>query len=375
MSTAFVRRLVLCLALFSGALSCWAIGEESAYTTDIQPHIIGVDVGIGYRGAPLLPDVDTTIWVYLGGTYKWLSYYRDATGALIAPGALGSADPGYTRIEGDWRLGIEQGFAWNARTKGNLTGAFAYYTGRVDSNQFASGSLLAGSSLPDRNGIFLNTILAGFTYDDMLFDQRHKMRDGVSAEASLEWGPSFLFNTLAGNSNFVRLNANFTWFKPLYDMAPEKPASFFNLYLGEFISVDYAAGFGTPVPLPIRQTFGGRTRLVEGLGGQVRGVDADSLDTNLKAVNNLELRANGPALFNPNIVPGLLVFWDAGYYNQVGEAGIASPGSGFVTTIGAGGFLDFLDLGTGAGYFCYRLDNVNAGGQRLSFMIEFGLHF
>ena len=139
--------------------------------------------------------------------------------------------------------------------------------------------------------------------------------------------------------------------------------------------MDYAAGFGTPVPLPVRQTFGGRNQLVEGLGGQVRGVDTDSLDTNLKAVNNLELRANGPALFNPDIVPGLIVFWDSGYYNQVGEAGISSPASGFVSTIGAGGFLDFLDLGTGAGYLAYRLDNVNASGQRFSFMIEFGLHF
>ena len=366
------------MALFGGALSCWAVGDESPYTTDIQPHIIGVDVGIGYRGLALLPDVDTTIWAYLGGSYKWMSYYRDATGALIAPGALagaGSPDPGYTRLEGDWRLGIEQGLAWNTRTKGNLTGVFGYYHGRADSNQFSSGSLLASSSLPDRNGVFLNTILAGFTYDDVLFDQRHKGRDGTSAEASVEWGPGFFFNTLAGNSNFVRLNANFTWFKPLYDMAPEKPASFFNLYLGEFISVDYAAGFGTPVPLPIRQTFGGRNQLVEGLGGQVRGVDTDSLDTNLKAVNNLELRANGPALFNPDIVPGLIVFWDSGYYNQVGEAGISSPASGFVSTIGAGGFLDFLDLGTGAGYLAYRLDNVNASGQRFSFMIEFGLHF
>ena len=151
------------MALFGGALSCWAVGDESPYTTDIQPHIIGVDVGIGYRGLALLPDVDTTIWAYLGGSYKWMSYYRDATGSLIAPGALtgaGSPDPGYTRLEGDWRLGIEQGLAWNTRTKGNLTGVFGYYHGRADSNQFSSGSLLASSSLPDRNGVFLNTILA-----------------------------------------------------------------------------------------------------------------------------------------------------------------------------------------------------------------------
>ena len=59
--------LVLCMAFFGGALSCWAVGDESPYTTDIQPHIIVVDIGIGYRGLALLPDVDTTIWAYFGG--------------------------------------------------------------------------------------------------------------------------------------------------------------------------------------------------------------------------------------------------------------------------------------------------------------------
>ena len=97
-----------------------------------------------------------------------------------------SPDPGYTRLEGDWRLGIEQGLAWNTHTKGNLAGVFGYYHGRADSNQFSSGSLLASSSLPDRNGVFLNTILAGFTYDDVLLDRRHKGRDGASTEASVE---------------------------------------------------------------------------------------------------------------------------------------------------------------------------------------------
>ena len=56
------------------------MGDENPYVMDIQPHIIGVDVGIGYRGLALLPTADTTIWAYLGGVYEWMSYYRDSAG-------------------------------------------------------------------------------------------------------------------------------------------------------------------------------------------------------------------------------------------------------------------------------------------------------
>jgi hypothetical protein len=374
---AALRYALLLLGFLAGSLPCWARGNESAFTIDVQPRVLGVDVGIGYRGLALLPDADTTIWAYLGGGYEWLDYYRVASGALIAPGGLtgaGSKSPGFTRIEGAWRLGIEQGFAWNERTNRNLVGAYAYYRGRVDSNQIQSGQLLYASTIPDRAGLLLNTIQVGCAYDDVLTDPRHKSRSGISAEASAEWGPRFFFNALSGDSDYLRFNATFSWFQPLYDVAPDRPVNLLTLYLGEYFSLDYAAGFGAPVPLYIRQTFGGRNQLV-GLGAQVRGVDAGSLDTNLKAVNNLELRANGPALFHPDIIPGLVVFWDSGYYNQVGEAGISAPASGFVTTIGAGGFLTFLDIGTGAGYVTYRLDNVNADGTRIAIVLEFGLHF
>ena len=370
-------RLAPLLFFMATALSCWATGSDGPYVTDIEPRLLGVDVGIGYQGLSLLPEVDTTIWAYIGGGYEWYTYYRDPSGGLIAPGALsaaGSPDPGFNRIEALWRLGIEQGFSWDARTRSNLTGGFAYYRGRVDFNQIHAGELLYNSSIPDKNGFFLNTILFGAYYDDVLVNPHHKSRDGILAEVSAEWGPSFFFNTTAGDSNFIRFNTNVSWFLPILDAAPDRPTNLFDMYLGEFLSFDYAAGFGAPVPLYIRQTFGGRNQLV-GLGQQVRGVDPGSLDTNLKAVNNLELRANLPSIVLPDIVPGLVVFWDSGWYDQVGEAGVTASGSGFVTTIGAGGYLDFLNRGIGASYVAYRLDNVNATGSRLEIILEFGLHF
>jgi len=295
----------------------------------------------------------------------------------LAPGGLLAAkDPGFNRIEGAWRLGIDQGLAWNERTKTNLIESFAFYRGRVDFNEIKQGQLLYDSAIPDRTGLVLNSIIAGLAYDDVLPDTHHKTFSGTSAELSAEWGPRFFFNTLKGDSDFVRFNATLRWFLPLYDQKPDEPVNFFSIYLGERFSVDYALGLSAPVPLYIRQTFGGRGDQDIGLGGAVRGVDAGSLDTNLKALNNLEVRANLPAFVSPDVVPGFLFFWDLGYYNQVGESGfIGAAGAGFVSSAGGGIFLDFLDLARGAAYMTRRLTGVNADGSVVNFVVEFGLHF
>jgi hypothetical protein len=271
---------------------------------------------------------------------------------------------------------MDQGLVWNERTSTNLVEAFAYYRGRVDSNRIQPGQLLYDATIPDRAGLLLNSIIAGLAYDDLLADTHHKTLSGISAELSAEWGPRFFLNTLMGDSDFVRFNTTFLWFLPLYDMTPDTPVNLFSVYLGERFSIDYALGLGAPVPLYIRQTFGGRGDQVIGLGKAVRGVDKGSLDTNLKAVNSLEVRANLPAFVHPDIVPGLVVFWDIGYYNQVGESGFTgTAGTGVVSSAGGGIFLDFLDRARGAGYVTRRLTGVNADGSVWNFQVEFGLHF
>jgi hypothetical protein len=355
--------------------------EKSPVALDVILRLLGADVGIGYRGLALVPGVETTIWAYLGGGYEWFSYYRDASGALLGPGdlapggVLAGKDPTFVRIEGAWRLGIEQGLAWNPRTNTNLVEAFAFYRGRVDSYRADATQLLFSSSLPDRTGQIQNVLQAGAAYDDTLLDVKHKTKSGFAAEATVEWGPSFLLNTVFGDANYVRLNANAQAFIPLYDISPETPANLLSVYLGVNASLDYAAGFGSPVPLSVRQTFGGRDQ-VDGLGHAVRGVDSDSLDTNFKAVNNVELRANLPALFTPNLVPGVVVYWDVGYFAQVGEPGIASPvPSGLVSSMGAGIYIDVFDLGSLAAYVNWRMDGPNADGTQVDASIEFGMHF
>jgi hypothetical protein len=389
------------LALFFGLgvlLPAWPADPSSSaaqgtWAFDPILRLIGADLGVGYRGLAFLPDVQTTLWVYAGGGYEGEHYYRDQNGALLSPGQIGlgggplaNADPTFNRIEGAWRLGIEQGFAWNPRTSTNLLEAFFFYRGRYDLNLAASGALLtmpALSGLPDRDSSILNTLQLGVGYDDML-TSTHRVRNGTSGEITAEWGPPWLLNTIQGESDFVRFNGTFTWFFPLYDAAPEERLNLFSVYFGEYFSADYAVGLnGIPVPLSIRQTFGGRIQN-PGLGAQVRGVDKAAYDTNLKAVNNLEVRANLLSIPMPDflagivpyVVPGVLAYFDCGFYDQVGEQGISSPSPGFVASTGAGVFVEVPGIGSLLAYVEYRLDRDNAAGDRLRlFVLEFGMQF
>jgi hypothetical protein len=232
------------------------------------------------------------------------------------------------------------------------------------------------SILPDRDELFLNSVQLGLGYDDLLPDKKHKTKDGISAEVSAEWGPGFLFNSIMGSSDFLRFNGNFRWFHRVYDADPDSTLNSLSVYFGEYFSADYAVGLnGTRVPLAIRQSFGGRDQNV-GLGDSVRGVDKGAYDTNLKAVNNIELRVNLPALWFQDLVPGLLVYFDTGFYDQVGEPGISSPSPGLVATTGVGAYIDVFDLGYILMYVEYRLDAPNAAGERFRpFVFEFGLRF
>ena len=364
----------LIFVLAAGA-AAHADGSRSPWVFDVDLRLWGLDLGVGYRGFPLLQGVDTTFWGVAGGAYEKMSYYRQTEAIIIGKYPGPADDLVFYRADAKWWLGVAQGLLWNERIDENRLEALLFYRGRFDENLIEAGDLIDTSDLPDESGLFQNTLFAGLAYNDILVDKKHKTKSGISGEISAEWGPAFLANTVYGSSDFVRFNATARGFFPLYDAAPDRQGNLFSMYLGEFFSADYAIGLGgTAVPYVIRRTFGGKEPRT-GLGYAVRGVDSGSLDTNLKLVNNFELRMNLPAIVLPDIVPGALVHWDVGYFSQVGES-IASPQSGFVSTVGAGVFVNLFDIATLAAYIHYRLDGVNADGSALvPFDLQFGLHF
>ncbi len=362
-----IRVSPLILAFFA-ALAVGA-DERSPFVFDALLTDWGADVGVGYRGAPLFAGVDTILWVWGGGSLESMSYYRTPDGSLItgaAPSGVDpSRDPFYWRASGRWQVGLVQGLARDPRTGDDLIEVFAYYRGRLDANlrdPAVPGQLVFLSGRPDSSGLILHALLAGLRWSDALPDRVHKTMDGVSAELSVEWGPPLPVNTLIGYSDYTRLNATARWFLPLLTTSGESGGNLFSLYLCDFLSLDWA--FGASVPLIVRQTFGGLDPRT-GLGGALRGVDEGAFDTDLKGVNNLELRATFPPLGFPDLVPGALLYWDAGAYGQAGEP-VAFPAYGVLSAVGAGVFLDFFDLTSLTLYIQWRLTGVNANGSALT---------
>ncbi len=350
--------------------------ERFPLVFDVLPFFWGSDLGVGYRGFSLIPGTDTILWAYGGGGYQTQTYIRMPDGTLITGAAPGTvtvpADINYDRWSWRWQAGIEQGFLWNSRTQQNLLEAVLFYRGRYDSNVQASPSqLIYQSASFDRFGLVGNAVIAGVIYDDLLFNPVNRTRNGIHAELTGEWGYPIFTGTVEGSFTYLRFNLTAKGFLPLFDAAPTAEMNVFSVCLCDFASVDYA--LGSSVPLHIRQTFGGMKPRT-GLGGALRGIDSGSLDANLKAVNNLEVRAYLPALFIRDIVPGILVFCDAGAYAQLGE-GVASPAYGFVAATGAGAFVDIFDFAQIVVYGCYRLTGVNADAQSLSLEYDFILKF
>lgn len=383
--TARATTILAALFLLPAALALAADGLP--LTFDVGPRIWGADVGVGYTGLELLAGRDTTIWLWAGGGWEKMPFYRYgdgsmaaeyldlATGALVTSPTLADPDedPAYSRAEAKWQLGIVQGLvAAPARDRPDLLVAFLYYRGRWDTH-LDPGLLLDSPpsyAFPDVSGILQNSFLVGAAWQGVTKDE-HTVKSGGAAEASLEWGPSPLIAASGGAADFLRLNATARGFLPIWDASPDRDRNLFSVYAGDFVSVDWIVA--DAAPLNVRQSIGGRSPRT-GLGGAVRGVDAGSLDGYFKAVNNLEVRVLGPAIAGPDIVPGLVAYLDAGVF---GSAGAPGPQAwGFVASTGAGLFVDVLGFAQLTGYLHYRLVGENADGSALTpFAIDFTLKF
>jgi hypothetical protein len=298
--------------------------SRDPFTFDMEFDWIGLGVNVGYWGCSLLPALDTVFRAILVGSYD-LPGFDPAS----------SAHAGRLVLRGS--LEVDQGFLWNKREQANLLECFLACKTRFEQNfdDPVVEELTFASALPDCERLFQNSIIAGLEWKDIHRKHPHRVFSGMQAEISLEWGPLFLFNGDVGGADFLRFNCSFRGFLPLFDLDPDNPFNAFSAYAGLFAAVDYVCGTG--VPLNIRQSFGGRSPR-KGLGFALRGLEDGRLDTPLKAVANTEVRFNLPALADPSVIPGLLVFFDAGYYNLVD-----APVSGFIFSTGAGVTLSLFD--------------------------------
>jgi hypothetical protein len=341
-----------------------------AYWWGIVPT--GGDFSILYNGFRLLPGLDTIVENDAGAGYETDNFYRKPDGGLYF-GPSGDGSPVlYDRLEILEGLGIRQGILWDKSRNRNLLEGFLFYRLHYDWNNPSSGTspLLFQSGLPDADQILSNSLIAGVSISTIDKDKVHKTMNGLYGEVSVQWGPSFFFNSI-GKADFFRLNATAKGFGTLY-AAPEKgDANFFSIYLGDFVSVDYTGG--SSIPVYVQESTGGLAPRAT-TDDWVRGFETGSYGTTFKAANNFDIRFQGPAIIWPSVVPGMYLFSDAGYYNGF-SGDPANTAGGFLASVGAGGYLDFFDLTNLTGYLAFPVVGKRVDGASWVISFHFNLDF
>ncbi|RPJ08198.1 MAG: hypothetical protein EHM28_04955 [Spirochaetaceae bacterium] len=377
-----MKYTILCL-LFLTLVPCVLFAQDVPEPRDpflftLGVRLLGVDIGLGYIVSDTSSgDPDTILWAIAGGGYEWLNFFRDPNNeeydGSYMPGIYDPEEsPYYVRVGGRFDLGIAQGILFNKQPGHNLFEAFAFYRIRYDFplDNTEVTELLFDSSPPETDGLFQNSVIAGLTWHDLDTSDPHLTINGIYAETSVEWGPEWLMNDLAGRADFLRFNLTAKGFLLLFDIAPREKLNLLSGYAGFFFAADYC--LGDTIPLNIQQTIGGRNSRW-GLGYAVRGYEDARFDGQLKAVLNLEYRMN-ISQFNiglGNVTPGIVIFFDSGYYDYV-----YYDNSGFLFSAGAGVYINLLGFTSLTFYTAFPFSReLAAGGWWMPFAIDFDAHF
>jgi hypothetical protein len=296
-----------------------------------QPKMFGVDARIGNRELRLVPGLDTTLWIGIGGAYEPTFYLRKPDGTQVTSQDSEPSDALSFYTTGmSWGLGISQGLLRDIERTRNILESTLYYRGILTSNNPGGASLLLRQSgrPPDAYGILQNSLFLELALNVAQENERSGSKSGLFVETSLEWSPEFFFNTVVGKSDFSRLTLRVDYFLPLFVVPKDAEYTWASLTAGNNLIVDYL--YGSYIPILARQSIGGFQQR-PGLGGWVRGLEKGRFDAELKAVDNLELRMLFPSLVHPDLIPGIFAFLDSGYYRYTD-----SGSQGVVCTTGAG---------------------------------------
>ncbi len=335
-----MKRIALTTLALALILSAAAAGDFSFAPTGIRTRWAavptGLDLELKYGLPPILDGTATYLDAKLGGGWEDRSLFRDkATGAPLPLVDAGGADMKaytYTWVDFQWDLAFFQGLVPGG-FEADLLEAFLVYRGRFERTLEGVGTTPA---FPDWDRLFYTGFMGGLRWNGQ-FEDAHGLLDGLYAEAALELAPGALNAELA---SFWRASAQASFAAPVFGAKDEM--SGFQGYLVDFASVDYAGG--EAIPAYVNQSFGGLD-LRNSLGDCVRGYISRSYDSQLKAVNNLEFRVNGPAFLGDKLYPIAFAFVDAGYYRGFSGAQSApARESGILASAGAGLGLSVLDL-------------------------------
>lgn len=351
----------------------------------------GADFTVGYKGLSLIPGKETLLQITAGGGYDGFVTYRYPDGRPALP--LDEPNYGFKKKEFnsvmlEWEPGIRQGLIYNDALKRNILEGFLFYRGHYDSynggrvkwgTNDADAAIITqehqdykdSSIFNDINGVFTNSIFTGFSYNGIKEQKAHQTKNGVSAEASIEWDPNLKNSSGNSDFDFLRFNFQMKGFYTIFDASPNKEMNTFSIYLGDNFVFDYLSG--SNIPMYVMQTIGGTT-IKNGLGGYHRGFEQYTYDTNLKILNNLEIRMNLPAVHSKSLIPGFLTYFDSGFYRGY----TYDPGElkqGFLCSTGFGAYIDVFGVEYVRFYVHFPLVGDRVDGKQMVTDINFSLHF
>lgn len=351
----------------------------------------GADITIGYGGFNWIAGVESSIEMTFGAGYEGFETYRDVDympHTEIVNSAGHDKNLEFNKANILWALGARQGLLWNPEQQRNLLEAFLFYRGRYD--RYLDGRVFWGTdpvtaeairqehalwqeAFPgtDARGILGNSLIAGFSLNTVQESRSAHAKDGLYAEISVEISP---YLPVLGASDFYRINLKAKYFKTLFSRYSDLPERRINILLCEYAALDWADAERS-MPLYVMQTLGG-LNLRYGLADSVRGFEKYSWDTQFKAVNAFEIRANFPSLIHPDVYPGLLLFFDAGYgYKFWGDPDPADPEGGLLLSAGFGVYLNVLDLEYIHLYIQFPIYPRRFDGSAVDLDLDFSLHF
>ncbi len=376
----FLGTIVLWASLAAPVVNAQQSGGKDVML-DLSPRLWGLDLGVGVTSLQLFPPLDTTIWVVAGGAWENRGFFRNPDNSPYMGSGLPvdpASAPYYNRLDLNWRLGVEQGIIGGDTGQRDLLTSFLFLRAEMSrplSDPNATQLLFyPGNYHPNEAADDVHvSALFGFRVDTTTRDGLTKVFRGYYAETSIEIGPSAFVDFRTQRVNFGQLNLTLKYFLPLYEAPPTARGNRFGLYVAERFIADYL--WGSEIPLSVRQKTGG-INPSDGMGDAVRGLEVNRFDSNLKIINNFSLRATLPSVISKDLVPGAMIFFDAGYYNGLPLAPSGPDNSGFVASTGAGLTVDFLDLGDASIYTAYLLTgDLVTGGAWTPIALELGLHY
>lgn len=292
---------------------------------------------------------DTIFSITAGAYVSDFGYYRDGNDRY-----LDNPDSNYkyTSLSTLWGFGFEQGILKKAGMNKNLLAIHFNYRGLRDwnFNKDKQNSLLFDTNRPDKDGVFLNTLIASLIYDDTVFNNITGAKKGPYIELSYGAAPYWFFNQVIGDSNFHKVFFDASYFLSVYE-ADNKKEILQSIYFAGRTAVDVI--MGDRIPMVARQTFGIMDSKHAIGGFIVRGFEKNRFDSEIKWASNIELRFIGPRIdYMPDemiLRPGILLFFDYALFSRL-EGFDNGDNFDMIASAGFGIFAEVFILGN---FFLY----------------------